>query len=308
MQLRQVIGASFWYIVILFLQNACFFSSWAYDLDKLEELELYNCENLITCPLFSSNMTHLHRLDFGDCAKMTKLDPSFGHLKNLTDLILRNCKSVKELPQEVSQLTSLIRLDLTGCYQISALPEPVRHLKQLNWLSLQRCSSLTEIPECICYFLNLGKLDASHCQCIAFLPNWIEKLESLFELDLSWTAIEELPHSIVSLENLKFLSVSHCYRLKFLPWFPLSLTTPEARGCGKLGDVPGIMQMKLSRRLQLRGCRSLEDSFLERLQEANFQDLQQFFIDFMGSIPIRLELTIILLLWNLIGHLKSKPT
>uniref|UniRef100_A0A5K0ZUZ3 Uncharacterized protein n=1 Tax=Nymphaea colorata TaxID=210225 RepID=A0A5K0ZUZ3_9MAGN len=213
---------------------------------------------------------------------MTKLDPSFGHLKNLTDLILRNCKSVKELPQEVSQLTSLIRLDLTGCYQISALPEPVRHLKQLNWLSLQRCSSLTEIPECICYFLNLGKLDASHCQCIAFLPNWIEKLESLFELDLSWTAIEELPHSIVSLENLKFLSVSHCYRLKFLPWFPLSLTTPEARGCGKLGDVPGIMQMKLSRRLQLRGCRSLEDSFLERLQVNILENLCYVFRPLIG--------------------------
>ncbi|KAF3783306.1 Plant intracellular Ras-group-related LRR protein 9 [Nymphaea thermarum] len=235
------------------------------DVDKLEELELYNCENLIRCPIFLSNMTYLKRLDFGSCAKMTKLDPSFGHLKNLTDLIWRNCKSLKELPQEVSQLASLIRLDLTGCYQISALPESMRHLKQLNWLSLRRCSSLTEIPECICSFLNLEKLFASHCQRIAFLPNWIGKLKSLIELDLSWTAIEKLPHSIVSLENLEYLSVSHCYRLKFLPWFPPSLTTPEARGCGKVEDVPGITHMKLLRRLHLQGCRSLQDSFLENL-------------------------------------------
>ncbi|KAF3779407.1 hypothetical protein EJ110_NYTH41527 [Nymphaea thermarum] len=145
-------------------------------------------------------------------------------------------------------------------------------------LCLRRCSSLAEIPECICSFLNLKVLDASHCQRIAFLPNWIAKLKRLVKLDLSWTAIEELPHSIVSLQNLQFLSVSHCYRLMFLPWFPPSLTTPEARGCGKLEDVPGSKQMKLLRGLNLGGCRSLHDSFLERLQEANFQNLEDFSI------------------------------
>ncbi|XP_031478345.1 uncharacterized protein LOC116249264 [Nymphaea colorata] len=35
---------------------------------------------------------------------------------------------------------------------------------------------------------------------------------------------------------------SHCCRLNFLPWFPPSLTTPEARSCGKVEDVPGIKQ------------------------------------------------------------------
>ncbi|KAF3783309.1 LRR receptor-like serine/threonine-protein kinase [Nymphaea thermarum] len=248
------------------------------ELDKLEELVLSHCENLIRCPLFSSNMTHLRTLDFGGCAKMPELHPSIGHLKSLTDLNLYNCKSLKELPQEVSQLTSLVSLNLTGCYQISALPESMRHLKQLKWLYLKRCSSLTEISECICSFLNLELLDASHCQHVAVLPNWIEKLKSLIVLDLSWTAIEELPHCIVSLENLKRLSVSHCHQLKFLPWFPPSLTTPEARGCGKLEDVPGIKQMKLLRGLDLRGCRSLDDSFLERLQKANFQNLGDFSI------------------------------
>ncbi|XP_049932163.1 uncharacterized protein LOC126409803 isoform X2 [Nymphaea colorata] len=226
-------------------------------LDKLEELHLSGCENLVRCPLFSSNMTHLRTLDFGDCANMTELDPSIGHLKNLTDLNLRYSKSLKELPQEVSQLTSLTWLNLTGCHQITALPKSMSCLKQLKRLSLQQCSSLTEIPECICSFLNLEELDASHCQRIAFLPNWIGKLKSLKQLDLSWTAIEELPHSIVSLENLEMLSVAHC---------------------GKLEDVPGITQMKLLRALGLLGCRSLHDSFLERLQEVNFQNLGVFSI------------------------------
>ncbi|KAF3774416.1 popC protein [Nymphaea thermarum] len=212
------------------------------DLDKLEELDLSGCEDLMRCPLFSSNMTHLWRLDFEDCAKMTELDPSIVHLKSLTVLILRNCESLKELPKEVSQLTSLKRLDLTGCYQISALPESMSHLKQLEWLSLGECSSLTEIPECICSFLNLE------------------------ELDVSWTAIEEMPHSIVSLENLSSLSVSHCYRLKLLPWLPRSLDILMAKGCRKLEDVPGIKQMKLLQVLDLGGCRSLHDSFLERLE------------------------------------------
>ncbi|KAF3783307.1 Disease resistance protein [Nymphaea thermarum] len=223
-------------------------------LDKLEELDLSGCENLIRCPLFSSNMTHLRTLDFGDCANMTELDPSIGHLKSLSDLILGHCESLKELPQEVSQLTSLTLLDLTGCYQISALPESMSHLQQLNWLSLQRCSSLTEIPDCICSFLNLE------------------------ELDLSWTAIEEMPHSIVSLENLGSLLVSHCYRLKLLPSLPPSLTILAARGCRKLEDVPDIKQIKLLRVLDLGGCRSLHDSFLERLEEANFQNLEEFCI------------------------------
>ncbi|XP_031476370.1 disease resistance protein RPV1-like [Nymphaea colorata] len=222
-------------------------------LGKLEVLEFEGCSNLTICPDFTS-MPHLETLDFTNCTKMSELDPSIGLLESLAHLNLRECWSLKTLPQEIWQLTSLEELDLTGCYQISALPESMRHLKQLKWLYLQRCSSLTEILECICSFLNLE------------------------ELDLSWTTIEELPHSIVSLEKLEVLSVSHCHGLKLLPWFLPSLTELEARGCGKLEDVPGINQMILLRRLHLGGCRSLHDSFFERLQEAHFENLEEFSI------------------------------
>ncbi|KAF3779415.1 putative adenylate cyclase regulatory protein [Nymphaea thermarum] len=237
-------------------------------LKSLIDLNLCNCKSLKELPLENWQLISLEKLDLGGCAKITTLPSQLGNSKSLTHLSLRDCKSLMELPESVCQLTSLKALDLSGCKQLEIIPD-VSRLKGLRELRLSGCKRLVNVPDIqkyLNFFLNLEVLNASHGQRIAFLPKWIEKLKSLTELDLSWTAIEELPHFIVSLENLEVLSVSHCDRLKFLPWFPTSLTTPETSGCGKLEDVPGNKQMKLLRGLHLEGCRSLHDSFLQRLQ------------------------------------------
>ncbi|KAF3774415.1 SUPPRESSOR OF npr1-1 CONSTITUTIVE 1 protein [Nymphaea thermarum] len=223
------------------------------SLKGLHKLDLSYCNKIVNV-LGIQDLDKLKELDLCNCENLIRCPLFSSNMTHLQRLDFRHCAKMTELDPSIGHLKSLSDLLLDDCKSLKELPQEVSQLKQLKWLSLHGCSSLTEIPDCIWSFLNLE------------------------QVDLSWTAIEEMPHSIVSLENLESLSVSHCYRLKLLPSLPPSLTILDANGCRKLEDVPDIEQIKLLEVLYLGGCRSLHDSFLERLEEANFQNLGDFSI------------------------------
>ncbi|XP_049932388.1 disease resistance protein RPV1-like [Nymphaea colorata] len=232
-------------------------------LDKVKVLSLDNCQNLLTSPDFT-RIPHLEKLDFKACGNMTELHPSIGRLESLTHLNLSGCGSLKELPEEAWQLTSLENLYLRHCCKfatlpsqlgnsgrlkqlfldgtiITALPESMRHLKQLKHLSLNECRLLKEIPEGIRSCISLETLSAGNCVSLASFPNVLGDLRSLWNLNLSGTAIEELPSSIHSLPEFRELSITGCKRLKFLPQLPRSVHRLEAKNCVSLASFTNVL-------------------------------------------------------------------
>ncbi|XP_044475736.1 disease resistance protein RUN1-like [Mangifera indica] len=191
---------------------------------SLRVVILSNCSKLNTAPRISCNMERL-------CLDGTAIKKLSSHVESpsrLVELNLKNCISLESLPSSVSNLKSLQRLDLSGLSNLKIVPEilcnieelyldgtaikelssTIENVSNLERLSLRNCSSLESLPNSICKLKFLKYLFISGCLKIHRLPEEIGNLESLEALEAD--DLREVPSSIGRLKNLHDLSLERC--------------------------------------------------------------------------------------------------
>ncbi|XP_037423458.1 putative disease resistance protein RGA1 isoform X1 [Triticum dicoccoides] len=195
-------------------------------LQKLNYLNLHNCQELSALPETIGEMEGLMYLNLSDCQNLKELPNSFANLKELVYLNLANSDIVIGLPEALANLTKLQQLELTACENLRGRPEVITNLTELRNLRLSRCmhhifdNSPTDQTESfidsICRLPNMEHLDLSFnghplisipesasclrklvlhgCRQVARLPECVAKMDcqSLFGLlpTFSVTAVD----------------------------------------------------------------------------------------------------------------------
>jgi Leucine-rich repeat (LRR) protein len=218
-------------------------------------------ESLQTCQRFVS-------LTLKNCASLTMLPDSFGHLQWLETLSIDSAELLA-LPATFGQLKRLTRLDIAFC-PITALPESMHGLESLSSLCLLHCTYLCMVPSCTLPQLADMTLDtlprlqtfpmiagSLRRLCVLEtptlnLPDWLAKVAmtsvslrfcsippglqtqtSLLHLNLSYNSLRD-PNILATFSNLTSLLISNQPEL------------PEL----SLASVPNLRQLTLTR-LQL---------------------------------------------------------
>ncbi|CAN6446421.1 unnamed protein product [Victoria cruziana] len=271
------------------------------SLDQLEILSIYGCKLLKSLPQLPpslikvdctscwqlesiadiSNVKGLQTLDLTECERLVDV-PGIEQLKFLEFLNLGKCRSLcGSIVGRIKDLDGLEKLELGYCESLTKSPHFTSNMTRLEHLYFSCCVKMAEVDPSIGHLKALTRLDLFNCISLKGLPEEVCRLTSLEYLCLTGCCqITTLPESIIRLERLDNLSVDHCKGLEFLPQLPPSLTVLYATSCTKLRDIPGIEQLTGLCTLDLHGCRSLEDSFLERVESIFLKnkDLKNFAI------------------------------
>eukprot|EP00261_Vitis_vinifera_P039751 XP_019080994.1 PREDICTED: TMV resistance protein N isoform X2 [Vitis vinifera] len=134
-------------------------------LKGLEELDLTNCENLVTLPSSICNIRSLERLVLQNCSKLQELPKNPMTLQcsdmiglcSLMDLNLSGCNLMGgAIPSDLWCLSSLRRLNLSGS-NIRCIPSGISQLRILQLNHCKMLESITELPS------SLRVLDAHDC-------------------------------------------------------------------------------------------------------------------------------------------------
>nr|AXU93668.1 RPP4/RPP5-like protein [Arabidopsis thaliana] len=222
---------------------------------NLEELDLFECESLVTLHSSIQNATKLIYLDMRDCKKLEsfptdlKLDP-FGYLdltgcpnlrnfpaikmgcpyflQKRPEIVVKDCFWNKNLPAGLDYLDCLMRcmpcefrpeylafLNVSG-YKLEKLWEGIQSLGSLKRMDLSESENLTEIPD-LSKATNLKRLYLSGCKSLVTLPSTIGNLHRLVRLEMKeCTGLELLPTDI-NLSSLETLDLSGCSSLRTFP-------------------------------------------------------------------------------------------
>ncbi|KAJ9676310.1 hypothetical protein PVL29_025033 [Vitis rotundifolia] len=187
-------------------------------LTRLEILNLYGCQNLVTLPESICNLCFLEVLDVGYCSKLHKLPQNLGRLQSL-------------------KILGAMGLNSTCCQLLS-----LSGLCSLKKLILPR-SKLVQgvVPSDICCLYSLEVLDLSFCNIDeGGIPSEICHLSSLQELLLMGNRFRSLPAGINQLSMLRLLSLGHCQELRQIPALPSSLRVLDVHGCTRLETSSGL--------------------------------------------------------------------
>ncbi|MBQ9683370.1 MAG: WG repeat-containing protein [Neisseriaceae bacterium] len=142
------------------------------QLQNLQTLSLFYCNNLTTLPESIGQLQNLQKLSLSYYDNLTTLPESIGQLQNLQKLYLI-CKNLTTLPESIGQLQNLQELYLTGCKNLTTLPESIGQLQNLQKLYLADCKNLTTLPESIGQLQNLQKLNLADCEKLTLPKNII---------------------------------------------------------------------------------------------------------------------------------------
>ena len=203
-------------------------------LNGLEDLDLGNCQNLVSLPMSICSLRSLKTLKLNKCSKLKsfleiqdgdmenlreldlnstaieELSSSIGHLKALEYLSLANCKDLVSLPESLCNLTSLKILEARGCSKLENFPKDLGQLQCLEELYLAYISC--EWP-CLSGLCSLSSLDLRKCNVTQGVlqgnNNCLSSLETLFMENCNLLEGEILNH-IFHLSSLEILALHNC--------------------------------------------------------------------------------------------------
>nr|AXU93652.1 RPP4/RPP5-like protein [Arabidopsis thaliana] len=221
---------------------------------NLEELNLSECESLVTLPSSIQNAIKLIFLDMSDCKKLESF-PTDLNLESLTYLDLTGCLNLRNFPA-IKMGYDLVRLYVSG-YKLEKLWEGIQSLGSLERMNLSESENLTEIPD-LSKATKLESLILNNRKSLVTLPSTIGNLHRLVRLEMKectglesikWlylenTAIEEIPSTIGNLHRLVRLEMKECTGLEVLPTDVnlSSLETLDLSGCSSLRSFPLISE------------------------------------------------------------------
>ncbi|KAK2385567.1 disease resistance protein RPV1 [Trifolium repens] len=201
----------------------------------LEELSLYNCQNLKSIPPSIGSLSKLNKLSIMYCESLETFPSSIFKLK-LTKLDLHGCSMLKIFPEILEPAENFVHINLTRT-AIKELPSSLEYLVGLQSLCLKLCTELVSLPNSIVNLSHLSELDCSGCRSLTEIPNNIGGLSSLRKFSLQESNIVNLPESIARLSSLKSLDLSDCKRLECIPQLPPSLNQLLAYDCPSVGGM-----------------------------------------------------------------------
>ncbi|KAL1220490.1 Disease resistance protein RPS6 [Cardamine amara subsp. amara] len=209
--------------------------SYIMHLNKLETLQLRDCENLETLPT-GINLQSLFRLDLSGCSQLKKfpdISTSISwlllnetgieaftpnlRLENLFHLRMRTMKSEK-LWGRVQPLTPLMTLlphsvyslFLSNIPSLVELPAYIQNFTKLGRLGITECINLETLPTGI-NFPFLWDLHLSGCSRLRTFPDISTNIIHIY---LARTGIEEVPWWIENFSNLGRLIMNGCNKLQ----------------------------------------------------------------------------------------------
>jgi Leucine-rich repeat (LRR) protein len=162
-------------------------------MNRLESLELMNCQNL-TVPEEVFSIGTLKHLSIDSCEQIM-LSSRIRQLRDLEDLQLQRCPQVSrdDLPSDIGKLKKLKRFSLFGC-PIHAVPSSILECSNLESLHLVKLR-LRSFPLEIGDLINLKELIVVNVEGLRSIPRTVVKLENLETLTLkgSGDCISTLP-------------------------------------------------------------------------------------------------------------------
>lgn len=97
---------------------------------NLVDLDLSNCQSLVSLPNSIWKLKFLQVLNLGSCSKLERLPEQLGKMQCLEKLIAPGT-SIKEIPDSIGQLSRLRELDLNCSEEIKYLPNSIWNLTSL---------------------------------------------------------------------------------------------------------------------------------------------------------------------------------
>ncbi|OWM83122.1 hypothetical protein CDL15_Pgr011804 [Punica granatum] len=227
---------------------------------KLETLSAENCACLTRIPSSIGHLTSLADLRL-DQSKITELPESVGSLVTLQQLTLANTP-LRELPKSIGGLNSLVNipvtigglpcletLDLAWCTQLRTLPELPSSLSSLS-LTCESSMPIPNLPDLI----NLKKIEFVR----SVVPKEILELPKLKMLHISRSNVSILLDGIGVLAMLKELSIGNV-NLQSLPELPLGLHKLWISRCHSLARLTVLSNLQNLSELRLYSCPELEE-------------------------------------------------
>ena len=134
---------------------------------NLADLELTNCENLVTLPNSIGNLTGLVTLRVRNCSKLHKLPDNLRSLQHCLKLLdLAGCNLMEgAIPNDLWRLSSLEFLDVSENH-IHRIPAGSIQLSNLTELHMNHCLMLEEIHKLPS---SLRVIEAHGCPCLETL-------------------------------------------------------------------------------------------------------------------------------------------
>ncbi|KAK9159602.1 hypothetical protein Syun_005943 [Stephania yunnanensis] len=246
---------------ISFFTNLTKLPKWIGNLASLEELKIWQCENLTHLPSKEQiqGLTFLRKLDIGFC-------PNFQSIKQpvlpwchtcLQELQIWSCDGVTSI--DLGSFVSLRKLKVTKCRGLQAL-------QGLPFLTALEELKLGPFSEDLDFFPLLlgGNYDNDNGDEVA--SNTPLLLPSLRKVVINgWPALQALPHHLQHLTMLKSLKIRKFTNLTELPeWIGnlASLEELKIMSCDKLTHLPSKEQMQrltFLKHLRIFDCPSLEE-------------------------------------------------
>ncbi|PKI57490.1 hypothetical protein CRG98_022141 [Punica granatum] len=204
----------------------------------------------------------LETLSANNCACLTQIPSSIGHLTSLADLRLDQSK-ISELPESIGSLVTLRRLTVAGT-PLRELPKSIGGLNSLVELlrtlpalpsSLSSvsltCESSVPIPN-LPDLINLKKIEFVR----SVVPKEILELSKLEKLHISRSNVSILLDGIGALATLKELSIGNV-NLQCLPELPLGLRKLCILRCHSLARLTALSNLQNLSELKLHDCPEL---------------------------------------------------
>ncbi|XP_042006909.1 putative disease resistance RPP13-like protein 1 [Salvia splendens] len=181
---------------------------------KLEVLEVFRCENLITLPNDLSDLSSLRELIIKNCLKFVNF-PESGLPPMLKRLEILSCNALESLP---SNMSGLERLEIKKCSSLRTWARgnfPVSVKK----LAIENCPKLEPVPELMFPPYSSIMLEDLSLRTWPDFSNLLQRLHGfshLIEIKLSNCRLKEFPEQGLP-PSLRTLSIEKCANLKSLP-------------------------------------------------------------------------------------------
>lgn len=204
---------------------------------KLEVLEVFLCENLISLPNDLSGLSSLRELIIKNCHKFVNF-PESGLPPMLRRLEILSCNALESLPSNMSDLerleikkcsslrtwargnfpVSIKKLAIEFCPKLEPVPElmlPQNDNIMLEDLSLHTWPNFSNLNQRLHGFSHLIELKLSNCRLQKFPEQGLPP--SLRSLSIENCAIKSLPEKIRDVKSLVSLELRSCHRLDNFP-------------------------------------------------------------------------------------------
>nr|AXU93666.1 RPP4/RPP5-like protein [Arabidopsis thaliana] len=241
---------------------------------NLEELNLSECESLVTLPSSIQNAIKLIYLNMRGCKKLESF-PTDLNLKSLEYLDLTGCPNLRNFPAIKMGCSYLLQkrneIEVEDCFWNKNLPAGLDYLdcltrcmpcefrpEQLAFLNVSGCK-LEKLWEGIQSLGSLERMDLSECENLTEIPD-LSKATYLESLILNnCKSLVTLPSTIGNLQSLRRLYMKRCTRLEVLPTDVnlSSLIILDLSGCSSLRTFP-LISTNI-------GCLYLENTAIEEV-------------------------------------------